>query len=55
MILIRRFATDEEMKKTISNMEKWLEEAKKEGNQQRVETLEDVIKTAKTIILTRNN
>lgn len=55
MILTGRLSTDAEMKKSISDMEKWLEEAKKEGNKQRVETLEDVIKTAKSIIVTRNN
>lgn len=54
-VIMLRLASDSDIKKAISNMQGWLEEAKKEGNQFRIQTLEETIKNSKEMLQIRNN
>lgn len=55
MITTIRRASDSEIKSTIALMKKHLEEAKKEGNQFRIETCEETIHNLQGLLQIYNN
>ncbi len=55
MIFGLRCASDADIKTTIANLQKVLEEAKKEGNEQRIETCEETIHNLKGLLQMYNN